>query len=32
VTNASISAGFTKCTVQVGAGAPSTSDGVIACS
>ena len=32
VTNASISAGFTKCTVQVGAGAASTADGVITCS
>ena len=32
VTNASISAGFTKCIVQVGAGAASTADGVIVCS
>lgn len=31
-TNASISTGFTKCTVQVGAGAASTLDGVIVCS
>jgi prepilin-type N-terminal cleavage/methylation domain-containing protein len=32
VTNASISTGFTKCQVQVGAGATSGIDGVIACS
>jgi type IV pilus assembly protein PilA len=32
VTNASISTGFNKCTVQVGAGAASTADGVIICS
>ena len=32
VTNTSISAGFNKCTVPVGAGAPSTADGVIVCS
>ena len=32
VTNSSISAGFNKCTVPVGAGAPSTADGVIVCS
>lgn len=32
VTNASITGGFTKCTVQVGAGAASTADGVIICS
>ncbi len=32
VTNASISTGFTKCTVQVGAGAASGVDGVIICS
>jgi type IV pilus assembly protein PilA len=31
-TNASISTGFNKCTVQVGAGAASTLDGVIVCS
>jgi type IV pilus assembly protein PilA len=32
VTNASISTGFTQCTVQVGAGATSGADGVIICS
>ena len=32
VTNASISTGFNKCTVNVGAGAASTQDGVIICS
>lgn len=32
VTNASISTGFKKCQVQVGAGAASTVDGVIVCS
>jgi len=32
VNNSSISTGFTQCTVQVGAGAASTVDGVIACS
>lgn len=32
VTNASITGGFTQCTVQVGAGAASTLDGVIVCS
>ena len=32
VTNASITGGFTTCTVQVGAGAASTTDGVIICS
>jgi type IV pilus assembly protein PilA len=32
VTNVSISTGFTQCTVQVGAGAASTTDGVITCS
>ncbi len=32
VTNASITGGFTQCTVQVGAGAASTADGVILCS
>ena len=32
VSNSSISTGFTKCTVQVGAGAVSTVDGVITCS
>ena len=31
-TNTSISAGFKQCTVQVGAGAATTSDGVIVCS
>ncbi len=31
-TNTTISAGFTQCTVQVGAGAASTVDGVITCS
>jgi type II secretion system protein G len=32
VTNTSITGGFTQCTVQVGAGAASTADGVILCS
>jgi type IV pilus assembly protein PilA len=32
VTNTSISTGINKCTVQVGAGAASTLDGVIVCS
>jgi hypothetical protein len=32
VDNSSITTGFTKCQVQVGAGAASTVDGVIACS
>jgi type IV pilus assembly protein PilA len=32
VTNTTISAGFTKCTIQVGAGATSGADGVILCS
>jgi type IV pilus assembly protein PilA len=32
VNNTSISTGFTKCQVQVGAGAVSTVDGVITCS
>ena len=32
VTNATITGGFTQCTVQVGAGAASTADGVIICS
>ena len=32
VTNGSISAGFTQCTVQVGAGVASTADGVMVCS
>jgi type IV pilus assembly protein PilA len=32
VTNSSISTGFNKCTVQVGAGATSAVDGVIVCS
>jgi hypothetical protein len=32
VSNSSITTGFTKCQVQVGAGAASTVDGVIACS
>ena len=32
VTNASITAGFTKCTVQVGVGAASTVDGTQVCS
>jgi type IV pilus assembly protein PilA len=32
VNNTSISTGFTKCQVQVGAGAASTVDGVITCS
>jgi hypothetical protein len=31
-TNTTISAGFTQCTVQVGAGAGSTVDGVMTCS
>ena len=30
--NTTISAGFSTCTVRVGAGAPTTSDGVISCS
>jgi len=32
VNNTSISTGFTQCTVQIGAGAVSTVDGVITCS
>ena len=32
VSNSSITTGFTKCQVQVGAGAASTLDGVIVCS
>jgi prepilin-type N-terminal cleavage/methylation domain-containing protein len=32
VNNTTIATGFTQCTVQVGAGASSTSDGVIFCS
>src|SRR4029078_8643451 len=32
VSNSSIPTGFTQCTVQVGAGAASTVDGVITCS
>jgi len=32
VTNSTITSAITKCTVQVGAGAASTLDGVIACS
>jgi prepilin-type N-terminal cleavage/methylation domain-containing protein len=32
VNNTTISTGFTQCTVQVGAGAASTADGVIFCS
>jgi prepilin-type N-terminal cleavage/methylation domain-containing protein len=32
VTNSSITGGFTQCTVQVGAGAASTVDGIIICS
>ncbi len=32
VTNASITTGFTQCTVQVGAGAASTADGFVLCS
>jgi prepilin-type N-terminal cleavage/methylation domain-containing protein len=32
VSNSSITTGFTQCTVQVGAGAASTVDGVITCS
>ncbi|HLB55670.1 MAG TPA: prepilin-type N-terminal cleavage/methylation domain-containing protein [Gemmatimonadales bacterium] len=32
VSNSSITTGFTKCQVQVGAGAASTVDGVITCS
>ena len=32
VTNTSITSSITKCTVQVGAGALSTLDGVIVCS
>ena len=32
ISNSSITTGFTKCVVQVGAGAASTSDGVITCS
>jgi type IV pilus assembly protein PilA len=32
VTNTTISSGITKCTVQVGAGATSGTDGVITCS
>ncbi len=32
VNNTSISTGFTQCTVQVGAGAATTVDGVITCS
>jgi hypothetical protein len=31
VNNTTISTGFTRCTVQVGAGAASTADGVIFC-
>ena len=32
VSNSSITTGFTQCSVQVGAGAASTVDGVISCS
>jgi len=32
ISNSSITTGFTKCQVQVGAGAASTVDGVISCS
>ena len=32
ISNSSITTGFTQCTVQVGAGAASTVDGVISCS
>jgi len=32
VTNSTITAGFKQCTVQVGAGAATTADGVIICS
>ncbi|NOT09782.1 MAG: hypothetical protein HOP28_16440, partial [Gemmatimonadales bacterium] len=32
VNNSSITTGFTQCSVQVGAGAASTADGVLICS